>query len=131
VLDKGTSKYQLTYDDRALQFFRTFVEAREKENYFEIPAADSWDFIPDHHASAPVTLPHDEKAECSFAFQPIIDPLSQEVVSVEALLRTTSGESPQVWFADKSGDDIYAADLRSKKVAFARAAALNIGNDAG
>lgn len=127
VLDKGTSKYQLTYDDRALQFFRTFVEAREKENYFEIPAADSWDFIPDHHASAPVTLPHDEKAECSFAFQPIIDPLSQEVVSLEALLRTTSGESPQVWFADKSGDDIYAADLCSKKVAFAMAAALNIG----
>src|SRR5690606_39013068 len=35
VLDKGTSKYQLTYNDRALQFFRTFVEATEKENYFE------------------------------------------------------------------------------------------------
>ncbi|HBT2248257.1 TPA: BLUF domain-containing protein, partial [Klebsiella pneumoniae] len=25
VMDRGTSKYQLTYDDRALQFFRTFV----------------------------------------------------------------------------------------------------------
>lgn len=30
VLDKGTTKYQLTYDDRALHFFRTFVEATEK-----------------------------------------------------------------------------------------------------
>jgi hypothetical protein len=37
VLDKGTSRYQLTYEDRALQFFRTFVEDLEKENYFEIP----------------------------------------------------------------------------------------------
>ncbi|MCV5197505.1 BLUF domain-containing protein, partial [Escherichia coli] len=27
VFDKGTSKFQLTYDDRALQFFRTFVLA--------------------------------------------------------------------------------------------------------
>ncbi len=25
VFDKGTSKFQLTYDDRALQFFRTFA----------------------------------------------------------------------------------------------------------
>lgn len=30
VLDKGTTRYQLTYNDRALQFFRTFVEATEK-----------------------------------------------------------------------------------------------------
>ena len=32
VLDKGTTRYQLTYNDRALQFFRTFVEATEKAN---------------------------------------------------------------------------------------------------
>lgn len=38
VFDKGTSKFQLTYDDRALQFFRTFVLATEQSTYFEIPA---------------------------------------------------------------------------------------------
>lgn len=41
VFDKGTSKFQLTYDDRALQFFRTFVLATEQSTYFEIPAEDS------------------------------------------------------------------------------------------
>lgn len=41
VLDKGTTHYQLTYNDRALQFFRTFVEATEKANYFELPPADA------------------------------------------------------------------------------------------
>lgn len=41
VLDKGTTRYQLTYNDRALQFFRTFVEATEKANYFELPPADA------------------------------------------------------------------------------------------
>jgi hypothetical protein len=55
VLDKGTSKYQLTYEDRALQFFRTFVEDLEKENYFEIPPGDSWEFIPDEDNSIPKT----------------------------------------------------------------------------
>ncbi len=45
VLDKGTTK--ISADLRrpgAAFFFRTFVEATEKENYYEIPAADSWDF---------------------------------------------------------------------------------------
>ncbi|WP_312980479.1 diguanylate phosphodiesterase [Atlantibacter sp.] len=126
VLDKGTSKYQLTYDDRALQFFRTFVEAREKENYFEIPAADSWDFIPDGSAVT-AQSPAAQTENCSFAFQPIIDPLAQEVVSLEALLRTPDGGSPQAWFAERAGDEVYQADLESKTVAFAMAAALNIG----
>ncbi len=127
VLDKGTSKYQLTYDDRALQFFRTFVEAREKENYFEIPSADSWDFIPDPQDIVTGVPLAASDADCSFAFQPIIDPLAQEVVSLEALIRTPSGDSPQSWFDTFKGDDMYAADLKSKKVAFAMAAALNIG----
>lgn len=46
VLNKGTSKFQLTYDDRALQFFRTFVLATEKSSYFEIPAPDCWILLP-------------------------------------------------------------------------------------
>lgn len=41
VLDKGTTQYQLTYDDRALQFFRSFVEGRDEEGYFEIPPGDT------------------------------------------------------------------------------------------
>lgn len=127
VLDKGTSKYQLTYDDRALQFFRTFVEAREKENYFEIPPGDSWDFISDGNAVKPENLVVDNAADCSFAFQPIIDPLAQEVVSLEALIRTPSGDAPQAYFESLSGDAIYEADLNSKKVAFAMARALNLG----
>lgn len=30
ILNKGTTRYQLAYNDRPLQFFRTFVEATEK-----------------------------------------------------------------------------------------------------
>ncbi|MFS2059781.1 diguanylate phosphodiesterase [Kosakonia cowanii] len=127
VLDKGTSKYQLIYDDRALQFFQTFVEEGEKENYFEIPVGDEWEFVPDGSA---VTLPASVAAtgtDCRFAFQPLIDPFARKVVAIEALLRTPSGDAPQAYFDGLTGDALYKADLESKKVAFAMATALDIG----
>ncbi|WP_435930286.1 diguanylate phosphodiesterase [Dryocola sp. BD613] len=126
VLDKGTSKYQLIYNDRALRFFRTFVESTEKENYFEIPSGDSWDFVADDGVGRPETLIADNKANCSFAFQPIIDPFARQIVSLEALIRTPDGDSPQAYFEGLSGNELYEADLSSKKVAFAMAGALNL-----
>lgn len=124
VLDKGTTKYQLAYDDRALQFFRTFVEATEKENYYEIPEAESWDFVTEGAAWYP-EMPL-EQGECTFAFQPVIDPFAKEIVSYEALLRTHSGESPAVYFDDLAREDIYRADLHSKRIAFAMAGRLRL-----
>ncbi|SQC94153.1 Blue light- and temperature-regulated antirepressor YcgF [Cedecea neteri] len=61
VLEKGTSRYQLAYDDRALSFFRTFIESTEKENYFEIPPRDSWEFIIDApaHPAAGKQIPRE------------------------------------------------------------------------
>ena len=126
VLDKGTTKYQLTYNDRALQFFRTFVEATEKENYYEIPDGDSWDFIADDGANPARSIAVDETAGCGFAFQPIVDPFAQQVVSYEALIRTAEGGSPQAYFDAFSGNDIYEADLHSKKIAFAMAGQLGL-----
>lgn len=126
VLDKGTTKYQLFYDDRALQFFRTFVEATEKENYFEIPSADSWEFIVDDSLLPAAKVVPADSAACSFAFQPIIDPLAREVVALEALLRTPDGLPPQAWFEGLAGDEIYKADLNSKKIAFAMARDLGL-----
>ncbi|WP_067704323.1 diguanylate phosphodiesterase [Erwinia sp. ErVv1] len=126
VLDKGTSKYQLTYNDRALQFLRTFVEARERENYFEIPSADLWDFIQEEGVE-PETVPLNTGTEAwSFAFQPIIDPFARQIVSYEALIRTVEGGSPDDYFAPLPREEVYKADLRSKASAFALARKLNI-----
>lgn len=128
VLDKGTSKYQLIYDDRALQFFQTFVEEGEKENYFEIPSGDSWEFISDDNAVALPPITAANQADCRFAFQPLIDPFARKTVAIEALLRTPSGDSPQAYFEGLSGEALYRADLESKKAAFAMAAALKLGS---
>ncbi len=130
VMDRGTSKYQLTYDDRALQFFRTFVESTEKANYFEIPSADSWVFIPDKETFYPDTPIIDKTESCSFAFQPIVDPFACEIISWEALLRTPDGQSPGAYFAGLAGDDIYLADLHSKRVALSLAGKLGLRNKA-
>lgn len=128
VLDKGTSKYQLFYNDRALKFLRTFVESTEKENYFEIPPADSWVFIPDNKGAHTHTEVPDNAVDCSFAFQPMVDPFAQKILSTEALLRSPGGDSPDSYFAGLSGNALYEADLKSKKLAFAMASALKLGN---
>ncbi|WP_318389415.1 diguanylate phosphodiesterase [Enterobacter sp.] len=122
VLDKGTSKYQLLYEDRALQFFRTFVEATEKENYFELPPADSWEFLEDEEATVIQSALTDEQSAYRFAFQPIIDPLARDVIALE-VIQPTSGDNVTA----ETGDEVYQADLYSKKAAFAVAKALDIG----
>lgn len=128
VLNKGTSKFQLTYDDRALQFFRTFVLATEKSSYFEIPAPDYWSFITDNTCTIldESTLPSD--TDFSFAFQPIIDPMSQRVIALEALIRGKDGETPAAYFDKFKHEDVYTADLQSKKTAFAMASALRLNH---
>ena len=101
VLNKGTSKYQLTFEDRALRFLRTFVEAREKENYFEIPPASTWEFIADSGekvASAPSLL--------------------AQADALEALIRSADGGPPQKFFAPYSRKQAYEIDLKSKSQAF-------------
>lgn len=97
VLDRGTSKYRLTYDDRGLQFLRTFVEAREKENYFEVLPADYWDFVPDDNGSpAPAA---------GVTFRPVVDPLGREVTALEAL----PDDAP----AGLSGEALYEHNLNA------------------
>lgn len=96
VLDRGTSKYRLTYDDRGLQFLRTFVEAREKENYFEVLPADYWDFVPNDSGALPPAS--------GVIFRPVVDPLGREVTAIEAI--------PDVAPAELQGDARYTHNLK-------------------
>ncbi|MCF2475079.1 diguanylate phosphodiesterase [Citrobacter braakii] len=128
VLNKGTSKFQLTYDDRALQFFRTFVLATEKSSYFEIPAPDYWSFITDNTCTILDESTLTSDTDFSFAFQPIIDPMSQRVIALEALIRGKDGETPATYFDKFKPEDVYTADLQSKKTAFAMASALGLNH---
>lgn len=77
VLDRGTSLFRLTYNDRGLQFLRTFVEAREKENYFEVLPPEYWDFIPDDAGLL--------SSAGDIHFRPVVDPLGRKVTAIEAI----------------------------------------------
>ena len=105
VLDRGTSRFQLTYDDRGLQFLRTFVESREKENYFEVLPADLWDFIPDMTGSL--------QEEHGIHFRPVVDPLGREITALEAI-----SDSPESAGED---EDKYIANLNAVRMALMKA----------
>lgn len=94
VLDRGTSRYRLTYDDRGLQFLRTFVEAREKENYFEVLPAEYWDFVPGNEAPP---------AASGVSFRPVVDPLGREVTAIEAI--------PEILPGGVTGEERYLHNL--------------------
>ncbi|EMV1562631.1 diguanylate phosphodiesterase [Enterobacter ludwigii] len=47
VLQHGTTKHKLLYNDRALRFFRTFIDSAETHSYYEIPDRFSWYFSPE------------------------------------------------------------------------------------
>jgi len=110
VLDKGTSKYRLTYDDRALQFLRTFVESREKENYYEVLPPGYWEFISEHN-DVPDSRPETE----GVSFRPVVDPLARQVTAIEAtILRPAPAD-------ETSGNQLYVNDLETVKKTFAHA----------
>ncbi|MFW0699815.1 diguanylate phosphodiesterase [Pantoea sp. R13S299] len=110
VLEKGTSKYRLTYDDRALQFLRTFVESREKENYYEVLPPGYWEFISEHN-DVPDSRPETE----GVSFRPVVDPLARQVTAIEATtLRPASSD-------ELLGEQLYVNDLENVKKTFAQA----------
>lgn len=110
VLDKGTSKYRLTYDDRALQFLRTFVESREKENYYEVLPPGYWEFISEHN-DVPDSHPETE----GVSFRPVVDPLARQVTAIEAVtIRNASPDQPV-------GDQLYVNDIEAVKKTFTHA----------
>lgn len=110
VLDKGTSKYRLTYDDRALQFLRTFVESREKENYYEVLPPGYWEFISEHN-EVPDSRPETE----GVSFRPVVDPLARKVTAIEAtIVRAAPSDAA-------SDAQLHADDLETLKKTFAHA----------
>lgn len=128
VFDKGTSKFQLTYDDRALQFFRTFVLATEQSTYFEIPAEDSWLFIADGSDKELDSCALSPTINDHFAFHPIVDPLSRRIIAFEAIVQKNEDSPSAIAVGQRKDGEIYTADLKSKALAFAMAHALELGD---
>lgn len=127
VLEKGTSRYNLVYDDRALKFIRSFVEGQWRPHRLSCPDSANWRLTTRETAFALPSSLHDDQP-CQFALQPIIDPVRGQISSLEALIRGTDGGSPADYFASVPPEKVYEADLLSKNYAFALAKRIGIGN---
>lgn len=128
VLAKGTSKYNLTYDDRAFKFIRTFVEGRWRDQVQDVSEASGWQFIAESSPFLPVTDALARCQPCEFALQPIVEPLQYRISSLEALIRSPGGGAPAEYFSTIAKDKIYEADLQSKAYALSLAQKIGLGN---
>lgn len=80
-----------------------------------------WEMV-SNKASRQIMRSNDESANpCTFAFQPIIEPMTGHISSFEALIRDQAGRSPLELFASIPADSLYAFDLNTKAIALEQA----------
>lgn len=119
ILDKGTSIHQLSYNDRALEFLKTFVLATETSEYYEIPSTESWSFLAEDNSAHDAQLPLNTSS--TFRLHPVVDPLARTVVSLE--LRKKFDEN-DIYTAPMHSTNIYQKNLADIKTALAMASAF-------
>ncbi|SER10183.1 EAL domain, c-di-GMP-specific phosphodiesterase class I (or its enzymatically inactive variant) [Rosenbergiella nectarea] len=126
VLARATSKFKLTYDDRTLQFLKTFVECDNKDSYLELGESEQWRF--ELNEQPELVAQHSEELPYTFGFQPVINPTSRKILSYEAKMRAADGQSPLKFFASLQRDEIYHVDLVSKQTALEMAKSLGLND---
>lgn len=123
-LDKlGLNDLEKIDANRATRIIDAFAEGRWRETY-----AISSHHLNDHLADSTPPVMTDKPIghyPVNFAFQPIVNPISKLVTSVEALLRGPDNQSPASVLSQYNGHDLYRFDLESKQYA------LQIASDMG
>ncbi|VED90383.1 cyclic-di-GMP phosphodiesterase (plasmid) [Klebsiella pneumoniae] len=102
ILNRGTTQHQLLYNDRALRFFRTFIESIQQEKYYELPSTTEWLF------SREPLIPESPNIKSSLIINPVVDPLARKVHSFQFSYPKTTG---------LYGMGLLQHDLESKRVA--------------
>lgn len=99
VLQHGTTQHKLLYNDRALRFFRTFIDSVETDSYYQLPDSFSWYFSPQH-----IEIEEIDRVSID-NIQVVIDPLAGQIHS---FVLSAKNESPL------SEADHLSFDLESK-----------------
>ncbi|HGK3768745.1 TPA: diguanylate phosphodiesterase [Klebsiella pneumoniae] len=106
ILNRGTTQHQLLYNDRALRFFRTFIDSIQQEKYYELPSTTEWLF------SKEPLIPESPNIKSSLIINPVVDPLARKVHSFQFSNPVTTG---------LYGMGLLQHDLESKRVALLEA----------
>lgn len=127
VLDYSQLESYLTSDDRVFKFIQSFITGKHAGNSRAPADAAKWTLS---REKAPFGEAAGLIADqiCQFALQPIVEPSEGKISSLEALIRSNDGGSPEHFFKTLDQDKIYEVDLQTKKYAFALAEKLGIGS---
>ena len=120
------STNSLPSHDRVIKLITAFASSRWNDSDLH-PPVQSWQLESRPSPFLPVQLNLLPHAACQFAFQPILSPLTGLISSIEALIRSPSGGSPQSCFEGLSPEALYAFDLESKQHALALASQMQLG----
>jgi len=124
---KRSCFFDLSGEDRVYKFIKAFINGGWKTLLTNSTDPGDWTFIRDNRAFDAVTVPLSSDQPCQFAFQPIVEPLQGKISSLEALIRSPAGGSPQDYFSAIPQNKLHEADLYSKSWAFALANKIGIG----
>lgn len=108
-------------DDRVFRFIKRFITQGGWYRSSEGFKSSQWKMVSNEH-SRKITLPSSGQTSlCTFAFQPIVEPISGQISSFEALIRSPAGKSPEELFASIPPESLYSFDLETKAVALQQA----------
>jgi len=118
----------LAAEDRVFKFIQTFIHQQKKAPGVSSFRPDKWTLAPEHAPFGKSINGLIENQVCQFALQPIVEPTEGKISSLEALIRSNDGGSPERFFNALDQDNVYKVDLLTKSYAFALAEKIGIGD---
>lgn len=128
VLSYSKIERYLASEDRVFKFIQQFISKTQRPEPAATSSPERWTLTQEQ---APFGPPRGELIDnqmCQFALQPIVEPGEGKISSLEALIRSNDGGSPERFFSAIDSDKVYEVDLQTKAYAFALAEKIGIGD---
>lgn len=126
VLHYSKLESYLAAEDRVFKFIQSFIKQNRQPEPAASDSASKWRLEAERPPFSGCDLVPDQM--CQFALQPIVEPASGKISSLEALIRGNDGGSPEHFFSSITPDNLYHVDLQTKAYAFALAEKIGIGD---
>ena len=118
----------LAAQDRVFKFIQSFITRQKKASGESTFRPDRWKLEPEYAPFGKSISGLIDNQVCQFALQPIVEPTEGKISSLEALIRSNDGGSPEQFFNAIDQDKLYEVDLLTKAYAFALAEKIGIGD---
>jgi EAL domain-containing protein (putative c-di-GMP-specific phosphodiesterase class I) len=127
VLHYSKLESYLASEDRVFKLIQSFTSQDKPPELTASSFPDRWTLSPEEAPFGKALGQLIDNQMCQFALQPIVEPGERKISSLEALIRSNDGGSPERFFNDISPDKLYEIDLQTKAYAFALAEKIGIG----